>query len=263
MNAQLKEALVLIARQPMIRTVEIADLVDMDPEMAQPMLKPYIDQDQIIVIPVTAPNGRPANGFMFTERFRNSIEGRDLVGTSAELNDTPKPISAASAPASAIATSTAPPDQASQEQVAVDDTSISKTEAVIRFIRANGSASTHQLRELLKLPKGNYPMSYLKAAIRDGRLKVEGGQYYLGKDRTVKQKPAEKPKSIPAKVEAPVPEKINAMAAPVAMRCAVWSDGAIELQRNGQTIFALQPDEAAFLSSFLLAQRGQFQAAQA
>ncbi|MGI4936309.1 MAG: hypothetical protein ACRYF5_06125 [Janthinobacterium lividum] len=66
------QMLELIARRPQIRTVEIADLLDMEPDSVQPKLQKYIDGGQILLIPIIAPNGREANGFEFSESFKRT-----------------------------------------------------------------------------------------------------------------------------------------------------------------------------------------------
>jgi len=249
MHPNLKEALVLIARQPMIRTVEIADLVDMDAEMVQPMLKSYIDAGHIIVSPIIAPNGRPANAFRFTERFRKSAEYSELVAVSG---DAPAP--APAAPEAAPAPTPAPAVPEAPAAAPAADPEISKTEAVIRFIRANGSASAHQLRELMKLPKGYYPMSYLKAAVQNGRLKIEGGIYYLGDGAPKPEKPAKKAKEAKqpeAAAAEPAGAPIQAAIQPVpSIRCGLWSDGVLELQRDGATVLELSTEEQQLIAKF-------------
>lgn len=257
-TAKLKTILVLIARNPSIRTVEIADRVDCDTDQVQPMLQPHIDAGQILVIPVTAPNGRQANGFMFTEEARKGEEFRSLFEEGARAPAVAAPVASAPAPA------------------APSTPGISKIEVAIRYIRANGSASPQQLRELLKLEARQSPMAYLGGALKDGRLKLAGGQYLLG-DGVPTAAPARKPARAPAKPKVKLPAAVPAapaLAIPLfkdaalaavygespapasAFRCGIWSDGEIELQRGGVTIARLSAAEIAVITAQLAQKAG-------
>jgi len=234
MNEKLKSMLTLIARNPAIRTVEIADHIDCDVDQVQPLLQPMIDAGEILLIPVTAPNGRPANGFMFTEKGRKGELFR-------ELSEERRVAQAASMPAHAPAIPAAP-DQLEQP--------VSKIETAIRFIRAQGSAAASEIRDLLKLEKGQSPMAYLGNALRDGRLKVSNGIYTLGDgqpEKAAAPKPARQPKAakpVPDSATEPVVKRVSNF------RCALWSDGKLELQRNGVTIASLTDEEQAIIMEF-------------
>lgn len=287
MKESLKNALVLIARQPKIRTVEIADRIDCDTEMVEPMLKPHIDVGHIVVIPVIAPNGRKANGFILTDAYRKTPEGREIIAVAfpVEPEATDEQQAAPAAAQTQEAPAVAPVEQAASPDTEGDENvELSKVELAIRYIKQNGSANGNQLRELLHLEKHQYPLAYLKCAVYSGRLRLDGGSYYIG-DGTPATPRLKKPKAraaAPAKqadkaakpkdqqptvasVSAPAGMQLtvgslradlvtngtgaNTVTAP--MRCAVWSDGQIELQRGGQLICALNRDEAATLAKFL------------
>lgn len=301
MKEALKNALVLIARQPKIRTVEIADLIDCDTELVEPMLKPHIDAKHIELIPVTAPNGRPANAFMLTAAYRKTDEFREIAAIAfpvepdtenevapveSAAGESPTPVSAA-----APAATTAPTANAEQE---IDpDVQLSKVELAIRFIRSHGSANGNQLRELLKLESHQYPLAYLKSAVYSGRLKLDGGSYYIGdgtpatprlKKRNARPASEAKPTSPPSKPKSEKADKAPIVSGPKSplmertirsecermgididsikplntvtpTRFAIWSDGQIEIQRDGKLICALQGSEAAELAKFIAAHR--------
>lgn len=220
MSIDLKALTDLIKSRPEIRTVEIADIIDCDPELIEPALRPHIAAGDIQVLPVIAPNGRTVNGFIWRkpEAAQSQIE---------------VPVFAAQ---------TSPP------------AGTSKIDLAIRFIRSNGSATSAELRRVMDLGPGQTPIAYLGGALKDGRLRKHGVNYYLG-DQKVDGAAAE-PEPKPSKARRPAGRRSQfppASAAaippqPPAFRCGSWSDGVLELQRDGQTLVLLTADEQQLLA---------------
>lgn len=286
---------VLIAQRPKIRTVEIADIIDCEPDQVEPALAQEIQRGDIIVHKVTAPNGRPANGFEFSGAFKQSdvysaiarTAGVTEVSHGDEVPVTRSPLAAAAeaaeaADVAALAKAGAPSDvrtTSPSRHAKVprgiqwrEDGALPKPKATprltypdraIAFIRANGGrADNETLRVELGLGVGASPTSYLRIAVVGGRLARAGRDWILGPNADVPSRhdPGKtKPRALVAPVAAELPaptmagadaEVSTGAAAPASFRCAKWSDGILELQRDGKTIAELAPAEQAVLASF-------------
>ncbi len=166
--------LALIALRPKIRTVEIADLIDCEPDQVEPALKDYLTPGHIIMHQVTAPNGKPANGFEFLERFKQtnlykeitqSDAYRSMVRTMGPSIDMDK--------ASSVV-----PVEAGPKSTHV--------ERAVAFLleRPNNKATSAELRVAMGLKAGEGPGPYLTSGLRGGRLKRDGQLWTLGKAST-------------------------------------------------------------------------------
>jgi hypothetical protein len=69
MGMYTKPILDLITRKPGIRIIEIADLVDCDPDMVESSIRDEIKSGVVIATPITAPNGKSANAL----RMRDAV----------------------------------------------------------------------------------------------------------------------------------------------------------------------------------------------
>ena len=244
MSIDIDRIYTLLAQRPQIRTVEIADIIDCDPDQVEPRLAADISAGRVLVLPVTAPNGRSANGFEFSPEFMTSDEYRDLVGGGSSAGMQPAVAAAAPAPELSPVKSAAPAPASSgpeanpaQPKIRARraDPSMSYADRAIAFIRAGGGRANNEvLRDALGLGPGAAPSSYLRSAVLAQRLAREGRDWILGvsADAPARYAPGKTaPRAIPAPPE------------PVAFRCARWSDGLLELQRCGETIAALTPAE--------------------
>lgn len=231
MTMNIDAVIQLIKDRPNIRTVEIADMIDCEPDMIEPALRIHIASGVITVIPVTAPNGRPANGFVY-----NGMKATPATVVPPSVADIPKlgdqPLHSA----------------------------MSKVELAIRHLRATGSATSMQLREVMGLSKTQSPVSFLGPAVKDGRVRKNGVNYYPGHPATVgisaSDSQAAKPERKARAPVAPCPHRaVDPTPSPVtpAFRCGIWSDGAMELQRNGVTIASLTLAEHAIVAQFSVA----------
>jgi hypothetical protein len=232
MTMNIDAVIQLIKDRPNIRTVEIADLIDCEPDLIEPALRVHIAAGVITVIPVTAPNGHPANGFVY-----NGMKAAPAAAALPSVTDIPKlgdqPLHSA----------------------------MSKVELAIRHLRATGSATSMQLREVMGLSKLQSPVSFLGPAVKDGRVRKHGVNYYPGHPATAGVSTSDTPPLTPPtkKTRAPAalrPQPVGGSAsdpAAPAFRCGVWSDGAMELQRDGVTIASLSLAEHAIVAQFSVA----------
>lgn len=253
----------LIAQRPQIRTVEIADIIDCEPELVQPALALEIAAGDIVVHEVTAPNGRPANGFEFSPAFRLTAAYRGIAERAGIIHPGASEAvaqPAATAPVLAPAPRKRPKTSAGvQWREPVEDKSsvpVAKPtypDRAIAFIRENGGRVNNEvLRVALELGPGTSPSSYVRSGVADGRLAREGRDWVLGANADAPRR-YQPGVTKPRAMAPPAPVAAVDAPAPGLLRCAIWSDGVLELQRDGRTIACLSPGERAALDQFLFA----------
>ncbi len=234
-------------KQPGVRAVQISDLLDVPLSEVSEALRDLVEGGQLVRKSGFAPNGAPAQQYDFSESFKAT-------------NDY-KAVMASVAPASVAfeVKSVAPvPNQPAQK--AVD---VSTSERLVAHILKTGGATDDQLRAAVGLKSTQYPSSYLSHAQKVGRITRRGVKWIPADGRA----PALPPKSTnvpsflaetkpavptvkPKEVPIVPPEKVSASAQP--LRCGIWSDGVVELQRGGSPIAFLSQDEADFMAAFLV-----------
>ncbi|CAN7739181.1 hypothetical protein [Duganella sp. LjRoot269] len=258
MSIDIDRIYALVAQRPGIRTVEIADEIDCDADQVKPRLSGDIAAGNIAVRPISAPNGRTVDAFEFTAEFMAS-PFYGLIAARAGLDSALRDLSQAVSPASPEAVPPAPKRRGKREKLSqglqypqprapIVAPPPSYPERAIAFLRAaGGRAGNEALREALSLGRGTSPSSYLRAAIADGRLVRDGRDWMIGPNVDVM------PRYAPGKTAArAIPAPPSAAApAPRAFRCARWSDGVLELQRDGVTIAMLEQAEQTALIAML------------
>ena len=220
----------LIAQVPLMRTVQIADRLDMSIDQADELLRQSIQAGQIIEHEVDAPNNRKAMAYELSAQYM----------AANALAQPAKPIERSNQPVAVV----------------TDDRTtrpLTKVDRAIAYVRKNGPATSTQLHAELSLAEGVHVSSYLGTAVRDGRMLREGSNWSLPGAGTVA--PADIPKfstirsALPAEKNAPTQDGEASSpvqqesGTPTPFRCALWSDGTFEIQRNGTTIASLHPDE--------------------
>lgn len=265
-----KQIFECMAKKTGIRAVEIADMLDVDLSDVSDALKALVDEGDVVRSSGFSPNGLPTQLYDFSEQFMRSNEYKSIMAAST-------PVEAAVA---ATAPSPAPAPMAKVGEVP------SRAERAIAHILKTGGATDVELRELLVMRQEEYPSSILGHAMKIGRVTRVNNRWVPGDGRPVmapvKAKPFSIGKSTPAPAPAvpqfladrvSVPVKPNggagkpkkATPAPVAepvvdvaeppvarpLRCGVWSDGVVELQRGSLPIALLSKDEADFMAAFL------------
>jgi hypothetical protein len=250
--------LALIASNPGLRAEQIADRLDRGVADVDALLRPHLAVGSVFEEEVTAPNNRPAMAYHLSEQFKMTdaysaiVAGRD-----------PDAAQVAQPPSTDAGSKEAggPPAEADTADTAKAGTRVDRA---IACVTKHGCVTNGQMRVATGLHVGQYPVSFLAVPLRDGRLARDGENWVLGPALAPKQQ-AEPIADEKAKMEIPVfTETANSPAHPVApaapavqgaragFRCAVWSDGILELQRDGATIASLLPGERAELAGHLL-----------
>ncbi|NRR28876.1 hypothetical protein HSX11_01635 [Oxalobacteraceae bacterium] len=233
-----------IALQPKIRSVEIADAMDCEAEMIDRCLAPEIAAGDVKVLRAFAPNGRPVSGFEFSEAFvRTAAYG--AIAAAAGIDAAPlPPVAATVAPPAVARPVPAPKTRPAAVPGTATEPPMTYFDKAIAFIRSNGGrVDNESLREALGLGIGASPISYLRLPTNDGRLKRVGRDWLLG-ERAAATPRYKAGLAVPRALKPPVDVQSP-------FRCAIWSDGMMELQRAGQTIAILAPAEQAALSALL------------
>jgi hypothetical protein len=131
-----------------------------------------------------------------------------------------------------------------------------KGDRVVEFIQrqANRRATNSQLREVLGLGAGQFPAAYLNDCIKSGRLARHGDNWILGPGASAEDR-GEVPLAGGKAIEIPVfanqksdIDPAPSQAAPPAEKSACfrigdWSDGTVELQRDGVRVASLTKEE--------------------
>lgn len=244
----------LIARNPMLRTAQIADRLDLTIDLVDALLRPLLIAGTVTEQEVIAPNQRPAMAYEVSEQFKLTAEYRTIMsggeieaaptgGSVAPVPAAPAPVAAPPAPAA--------PAPARVEQLPAKDIDAApakpgtRVSRGIAYITANGSATNDQLRTAMGLEPGAAVSNYLGRAVLDGRLARDGENWVLGSGEPPA---AEGPKDEPGK---PLQELKRALADPLRYRCALWSDGQIEIQRDGATLASLPREVAEEMARFV------------
>ncbi|MCC6071430.1 hypothetical protein ACFSQU_17975 [Massilia sp. GCM10020059] len=220
----------LIAKVPMVRTVQIADRLDMPVDQADKLLRQSLQAGHIIEHEVDAPNNRKAMAYELSAQYM----------AANALAQPAKPVEPSHQPVAVVTD-----DRTTRPQTKVD--------RAIAYVRENGPSTSTQLHAELGLAEGVHVSSYLGTAVRDGRMLRDGNTWSLPGAGTVA--PAEIPKFSTIRSVSSVSESASqqsgetakaaaqASSTPAAFRCALWSDGTFEIQRNGATIANLLPHE--------------------
>ncbi|RFP19176.1 hypothetical protein [Duganella sp. BJB475] len=295
MNDQL--ILEFVATKQPVRAVQLADKFDVDLKAASDALKSLVDVGDLVRTAGTAPNGQPAQVYGLSAEFVKSKEGKLLaariegaqatlavavaapVAKAEQIEVQPSPAAAKPAPA-ALNKPTEPAESTASLA------GINRAEAGVACIRLHGSVSDADLRVAMGLRAGQYPSAWLGAAIKRGDINKDGKNWTPGPGSEVKRQPAfggslGLPGATPHVSSAPpVPKfkdsaappaalmagaddepSVSAVAVPPKFRCGLWSDGVLELQRNGVTVAELERDEGETVAAFMARLRQPLEAA--
>jgi hypothetical protein len=207
----------------------------------------------------------------------------------------PAAVVATPSPAPSPVLSIAPPGAA---QSPADDISLRRIDRAIAHITANGPTSDADIRVVLNLRADQYPTNFIGRAVKDGRLAKDGRLWTLGTGTPaapIKRQPAfggalglagATPFPVAAKPPSTTPmptartdhhqeqtmqaNDTTAKAAPAGtditakpptFRCGLWSDGVLEMQRDGVQVAELSQEEGETVAAFMARMREQLQAA--
>jgi hypothetical protein len=226
----------LIAAQPKIRSVDLAELMDCEPAQIVLALQPYVDRGEIFMRLVTAPNGATVTEYECSAGLK-----AHLLLTKATMA-TMATVVIESVPESS--TLKFVPAERPAKPAPVPKAELTHADRVIDYIRANGGRTTSlQLCEFLGLKPRHYPSNYLRGAVHAGRLIKKGNYWTLGANeiRDVQVSPAPLP--------APMPEPTNESEPELA--CALWSNGDLQVNRNGAILAIFRDAEVQQIAAFL------------
>lgn len=258
----------LMAKTPDIRAVQIADALDAELADVSEALRSLVAVGDVVRHAGTGPNGRPAQLYNLSETFKKSRDGQALLAKvtamPASTTTTEPDPEQASVPAQPATTTFPTPVFTDQEELRKPPT---KAEMVTNHLEAHKSATDDELRVVMGIPKTSHPRAYLKFQLTSGTLvRDESGRWTLG-DGTPPPKP-ERPVKPPepdlneTKKDTPMasttpPAAQTAAPTETVFRCGLWSDGVLELQRNGTQVAALTQREGEQLVDFMGRMLGQ------
>lgn len=316
MQVDEQKLLQLIASEPMIRTVALADRLNHDIEEIDDALLPLINRGRITAHEVTAPNNRRATGYTLSDQARGEIV-RASAGVSMDFHASHieraiafirahetvtgaqlhahlglNPIQTPSnVLAEAMADGRLFKDGkhwalgAASRVPAMASTPVeqggTRVDRAIACVTRTGTASDEEMRLAMGIEKPTAPAAYLGTAIRRGKLHKSAGIWKAGPAPagTVKEgfsfakekgpvaqfgpevQPEELvdlPRDLVEQLSKPVQQMAEAQT-PVpapsfpagSFRCGLWSDGVLEICRDGKVIAALSPDEVDHVAQFI------------
>lgn len=245
-------------KQPGVRAVQISDLLNVDLAEVSEALRELVASGELVRSAGFAPNGTAAQLYDFSPSFKASNDYKAVMAAM------PAPAAAAPVKAGEVP---------------------SRAERAVAYILKHGAATDDDLRTELVMRAGEYPSSILGHAVKSGKVTRVNNKWVPGDGRPVMDPPkadfnAPKasirrvaPVAVPSflgtRVEAPakpdggtgVPKKradvapvVEVPAAAQPLRCAIWSDGMVELQSDGRTVVTLARHEAEFIARFMVMQ---------
>lgn len=236
----------LMVKTPDIRAVQIADALDQELSDVSAALKSLVDVGDVVRHSGTAPNGQPTQLYNLSPSF---VKSNEYKAIKAGLVDVATPTAAAMPapqPAASIISPEAP---------------VSRVDGAIAFIRLTGKVSGAELKRHMGLSGAASPGNYLNTALRDGRLVRDGIYWMIGTAKPTSKQPVPKvaatteraPETaaspVPALPATETPHQVAPADGPT-FRCGLWSDGVLELRRDGETLATLTRAEGEQLSSF-------------
>ena len=266
----------LMLKTPNIRAVQIADALDQPLAKASEALRSMVESGDVLQSKGVAPNNVPCMVYSVSDDGRLSSDYRAAYAASLRDVAVVVPVAAPApvpVPAVAVAPAT-PPAPAVGTRV----------DRAIAFIRQKGSATNAELRAAMGLLATQSPSQFLKPAIENGRIVYVDFVWSLG-DGKPSVVPVDTPAAAPAgpapagpapaapaaapagpapaaapAAPAPAPAAAQPVVKPVpttpaaapVFRCGLWSDGVLELQRDGITIHRLSHQDGEQMASVIL-----------
>ena len=269
MNDQIIYELLAKAPAEGLHAVQLCDAIN-EPSIeladVSRALGALVEVGDVVRMPGLAPNGQQAQFYALTSDFKNSRDYKLIMAKQA-----------GTAAASPAPTPAPTPDNTSAP--VPSERPKSRTDDAIEYIRHRGRVSNAELKTHMRLQKGESPVSWLAIAVRDGRLLRDGMFWLIGSGKPATGRAtkhtaargaipklgatlaAKSPQPAPAAPEqkaapdmpAPAPEAVAALPAPAAgvFRCGFWSDGVLEMQRDGVTLTELTRGEGEHMADFI------------
>lgn len=262
----------LLAKAPAegLRAVQICDAIN-EPSVelvdVSRALSALVEVGDVVRSAGSAPNGQPAQFYALSSEFKNSRDYKLIMSKQA-----------GTASASPAPTPAPTPDNTSAP--VPSEPKKSRTDDAIEYIRHRGRVSSAELKVHMGLKSGEAPATWLAVPIRDGRLARDGVYWMIGagpastsgkatkptaargtipklgdalaakspEKPQERVEPADKPDTPAPATEAVAPPP---MLASGVFRCGLWSDGVLELQRDGVTLTELTRGEGEHMADFI------------
>lgn len=248
--------LALIGKRPGIRAVEIADQVDCEVEAVERSIREEIVAGNVRREIVTAPNGRPTCAFWLKDTPAAAAE-KPVAEKKPTVES--KPVSTAPAPVTQPAQPKLEKEEAKMPELAPEAPAASlpplvepvapaapaaktKVELLMDYIRnkPDQTATDDELREVIGLRKDQHPSTFLSTQRRRGEIHKDIDVWRLGARKTI---------AIQSTPPVPVIDQ------DAEFRCALWSDGELQLARGAQIAMRLSAAEVAQLRNYLATSR--------
>jgi hypothetical protein len=241
-----------IAQHPQCRAVQLADWIDIALEDVRASLAGLIAVGDVTAEPGTSPAGHACQYYRLSDKFKASKAYKPLA-TKAVAAD-----------------------------FAAAHAHLNKTDRAIAFVRESGTASSYELHVVMGLKPEQHASGSLAPTLVDGRLARNGKSWTLGPAAKQDARPEEhtglpchtggiisaadtvelikgmvSPERLPAAVEVPTfllpqaPAAVQPAAAAPVYRCALWSDGILEVRRDGKTVAEIPQAVGESIAAFL------------
>lgn len=278
-----------VAKEPRIGAAAIANNLGLTLATVSADLRMLVDMGDLVKsIHFEEGNGRQWQVYELSEEFKRSHKYKAIANVIAAVSAPESKPAAASTPAEQefkqaefltghtlvrgqVTAGTVQPTVTVVQETAAPapraETGLTKIQMAIACITKVGSASADQLREAMGLHPKASVSPYMKAAREDGRVYRDGDRWMLGagkeaapaaftpkasQDNAPSPSPDTDPIEPAVKSESPLHPDLAAAAEPAPqLRCAVWSDDMIELQRDGEEVARLTQEEFEFISGFM------------
>jgi hypothetical protein len=286
-----------IAKKPGSRAVDLADVFDCELTDISAALRSLVDVGDLVRTSGTGPNGQPAQFYSLSDTFAKSKEGKLVLAQSAALNTAvpaalpaPAPALASSAPPSPAPAAVSPADDSSLGRIERAIAHIKEhgptSDADMRKVLnlRNDQYATSFIGRAVKdgrlakdgrdwtLGSGSAPAAIPRRPAFGGPLGLPGAT----PNPTPSSAPApasvaaSRPAGASTSQASPVLQSVAVKAAvddavaatevadgPIRFRCGSWSDGVLELRRDGAMIAELTPAEQAVIARHFHQQQAQ------
>jgi hypothetical protein len=242
----------LIAERPGIRAVEIADKIDCEVDAVERSISEQIESGYVRHEVITAPNGRLTPAFWMKD-VQLEVAPVALKAPRVPKVEVSTPVVALTAedlPVQADAPAAPGPEAPPAPVASVPGSSRppaapparTKVDIAMEFIRnqPDHTASDDDFRALLGLRKDQHPSVYLSTQRRKGLIHKDIDVWRLGPRKSAADHPSAEPVS-----------QIAEQPGAAEFRCALWSDGELQLARGEQIAMRLTAAEVGRLCNYL------------
>lgn len=247
----------LIALRPHIRASELANELNTPMIDVSASLRALVDVGDLVRhTKFDDDTGRQYQAYELSDAFKATRDGKALLAklSGEELLESPQ--------------ATTPAPTPTPTAFSMPMATCSKVDRAIAFIREHGKATDGELKTVMDLSKSAAPQAYLQTAIKNGKVRRDGVYWKIGLGPTHPTAQAadnfatvgniivatRNQESIPTPVMRSIEAAIPAPDA-VVRRCGIFSDGMVELQRDGRLQAQLYREDAEFLADFILGLR--------